>query len=282
MNGQLSFVIRGGGSHGPVVAAVRTVRRARQCGSSRQAAAATSCFTRLASTRAAAADRDGVYAANTHSYTTQQQRQQWKDKGEDGVLPVIAAFFGAFAATVGVQYWANGDPGPSRLLPDRYNTFCVVSTTRCNSLYPRRPDSGMDVSSDRTAAVGQVLSADEHVHLAIESPSFIAPPKIRKEDVLALTQGGLTPSTMWRILSVRMKEPSLQIERPYTPLYADSIEGPRGSNPIDLLIKRYPDGELGRYAHRLRTNDTVELRGPEVTWQGRKKDELVIVSEARG
>lgn len=46
------------------------------------------------------------------------------------------------------------------------------------------------------------------------------------------------------IMSLRIKNPSLQIQRSYTPLNLSSEE-------IHLVIKRYPDGELSRFLHIL-------------------------------
>ncbi|CAD6891841.1 unnamed protein product [Tilletia caries] len=82
-----------------------------------------------------------------------------------------------------------------------------------------------------------------------------------------------------RIESVYLKEPALQIERAYTPLRrpgnptglgVEAIPREEGHQPaevIELLIKRYPDGELSRYASTLRAGDIVELRGPVSTWE---------------
>ena len=81
-----------------------------------------------------------------------------------------------------------------------------------------------------------------------------------------------------RIRSVYIKEPSLVIERAYTPLY-DTLPGsfsaalagasPRERQLLDLIVKRYRDGELGRMLHRAVPNPTVpqlEVRGPVDTW----------------
>ncbi|SAM59638.1 related to CYC2-cytochrome-c mitochondrial import factor [Ustilago bromivora] len=81
-----------------------------------------------------------------------------------------------------------------------------------------------------------------------------------------------------RIRSIYIKEPSLVIERAYTPLYdtlpgsyAASLASASSSDRklLDLIVKRYPDGELGRMLHRARPNPTVpqlEVRGPVDTW----------------
>ena len=67
------------------------------------------------------------------------------------------------------------------------------------------------------------------------------------------------------ILSYYVKEPTLQVERPYTPIAMHARgEAPAG---LTLLVKRYVDGEVSRYLHRLRPGASVEVRGPEVTWE---------------
>ncbi|SPO21296.1 related to CYC2 - cytochrome-c mitochondrial import factor [Ustilago trichophora] len=81
-----------------------------------------------------------------------------------------------------------------------------------------------------------------------------------------------------RIRSIYIKESSLVIERAYTPLY-DTLPGSYSSaligaskeekQVLDLIVKRYPDGELGRMLHRARPDPTVpqlEVRGPVDTW----------------
>lgn len=83
---------------------------------------------------------------------------------------------------------------------------------------------------------------------------------------------------MLRIRSIHIKEPSLVIERAYTPLY-DTLPGSSSAalagasqeekQRLELLVKRYPDGELGRMLHRAVPNPTVpqlEVRGPVDTW----------------
>lgn len=88
-----------------------------------------------------------------------------------------------------------------------------------------------------------------------------------------------------RIRSVYIKEPSLVIERAYTPLY-DTLPGSYSAalqdasaeekQRLDLLVKRYPDGELGKMLHRALANPTVpqvEMRGPVDTWSFKKDSE---------
>ena len=104
-----------------------------------------------------------------------------------------------------------------------------------------------------------------------------------------------------RIRSVYIKEPSLVIERAYTPLY-DTLPGSSSAalvgaskeerEVLDLLVKRYPDGELGKMLHRARPNPTVpqlEVRGPVDTWNferdsasGNVSDQIVMVVGGTG
>ena len=58
-----------------------------------------------------------------------------------------------------------------------------------------------------------------------------------------------------------MKDTDIQIERPYTPL-----EGMSESGEMEFWIKRYPDGEMGRWLHSKKVGDIIEIRGPECTW----------------
>lgn len=46
------------------------------------------------------------------------------------------------------------------------------------------------------------------------------------------------------------------------------------------MIKRYPDGEVSRWMHRLNVGDDIKVRGPAVTWFQREVyDEVVFVSD---
>ncbi|POY71192.1 hypothetical protein BMF94_5503 [Rhodotorula taiwanensis] len=85
------------------------------------------------------------------------------------------------------------------------------------------------------------------------------------------------------ILSLFVKEPSLQIQRAYTPLSASSFNS-RGPAELDLVVKRYPDGELSRYMHRLGPDSELNVRGPSVTWWYRPQDwdEVVFIVGGTG
>lgn len=69
------------------------------------------------------------------------------------------------------------------------------------------------------------------------------------------TSSSPTPTRYITLSHIYLKSPSLQIERPYTPL-----TDPQTSPYLDLLVKRVRGGEVGRYVHSLREGDEVELR----------------------
>ncbi|CAH7690077.1 expressed protein [Phakopsora pachyrhizi] len=65
------------------------------------------------------------------------------------------------------------------------------------------------------------------------------------------------------IQRVYIKHPDLMIERAYTPLSKIS----KGSDLLELIIKRYDDGEMSEYLfERVKPGGTVEVRGPVVGW----------------
>lgn len=57
---------------------------------------------------------------------------------------------------------------------------------------------------------------------------------------------------------VDIKDDSCQIARSYTPISSSS-------EYLDLLIKRYPNGQVSRLMHSLSPGDIVQMRGPVVT-----------------
>lgn len=77
------------------------------------------------------------------------------------------------------------------------------------------------------------------------------------------------------IWSIFIKDDDIQVERPYTPL-----EGIDENGTMQLWIKKYPKGEVGRWLHSKAVGDTIEIRGPLKTWhwQDQAWDEVVMVS----
>lgn len=78
------------------------------------------------------------------------------------------------------------------------------------------------------------------------------------------------------IWSVFIKDDDIQVERPYTPL-----EGIDENGHMKFWIKRYPNGEVGRWLHSKRVGEQVELRGPLQTWlwQEGNWDEVIMVRD---
>lgn len=70
--------------------------------------------------------------------------------------------------------------------------------------------------------------------------------------------------------TVYVKQPDLMIQRPYTPL--DPLFD--GASSIRLLVKRYADGEVSSYLHRLGPGAKVEVRGPERSWQEQREGQV--------
>lgn len=99
------------------------------------------------------------------------------------------------------------------------------------------------------------------------------------------------PSTP--LQAVYIRQPELQIQRAYTPL---SLEGFKQSKSVDadgkttehnegrsieLLVKRYKDGEVSSYVHRQGPGDQLWIRGPVRTWTLPEVDELIFVSRSQ-
>lgn len=78
------------------------------------------------------------------------------------------------------------------------------------------------------------------------------------------------------IQSIYLMQPDLQIQRPYTPLSTLPFEE---GGEIELVVKRYPDGEVSRWMHRLRVGEEVKMRGPIFTHELKDEgvDEVVFV-----
>lgn len=86
--------------------------------------------------------------------------------------------------------------------------------------------------------------------------------------------------------AIYIRQPELQIQRAYTPLSSVSFArgGPSSEGDdrsLRLLVKRYNDGEVSTYLHRLQPGDSVFVRGPVRTWTLPQADELIFVSPAK-
>ncbi|CAB11221.1 NADH-cytochrome reductase [Schizosaccharomyces pombe] len=62
-------------------------------------------------------------------------------------------------------------------------------------------------------------------------------------------------TTLEPIAKVTIRDPSMQVQRPYTPLYLDA-------NELKFFIRKYEEGPVSSYIHSKKEGDTIELRGP--------------------
>ncbi|KDQ64656.1 hypothetical protein JAAARDRAFT_187966 [Jaapia argillacea MUCL 33604] len=87
------------------------------------------------------------------------------------------------------------------------------------------------------------------------------------------------PEDLNPVWSIYMKDSDIQVERPYTPL-----EGIDKQGIMKFWIKRYVDGEVGKWLHSKNVGDSIEIRGPVPTWAWREGeyDELVMISGGTG
>lgn len=162
-------------------------------------------------------------------------------------IPALAAVLGVAWAMYAYKYFLSGDKTSSDKLlePDKFTPFKITYKE--------------DISED--------------LQLIELSPNYEQYRNLLKSK----------ESNMWngkKLWSVEIKQPEIQVVRRYTPLpmyYMQGLEGKAllrllGGQEEDegrmvLLIKKYKDGEVGRWLHRLPVGSTVELRGPFVGYR---------------
>ncbi|KAK9720619.1 hypothetical protein K7432_004029 [Basidiobolus ranarum] len=62
--------------------------------------------------------------------------------------------------------------------------------------------------------------------------------------------------------SVYVKDDSMQIMRPFTPVSDSDTKG-----HLELLIKLYPDGSMSQFLKDRTVGDILEVRGPIINWE---------------
>ncbi|GAA5895802.1 hypothetical protein JCM5296_006671 [Sporobolomyces johnsonii] len=156
---------------------------------------------------------------------------------------LLPVLAGVTLLLAGGTFYLTREP-PSVLAPDRWTAVKVQSVT------PLTPETSL---------------------FRLEVPRSVLPEVIAGDD-------GAQP-----ILSVFVKEPTLQIQRAYTPLSSSSFDS-SGPAILDLVVKRYADGEVSRYIHRLGAGDELWVRGPAMTWYYRPQDwdEVVFIVGGTG
>lgn len=139
--------------------------------------------------------------------------------------------------------------GKEKLEPYKYANLPIVSSEEYT------PSTSVGLSSVPSTSPGEQKGDGQHRLIQI-----------------ALPAGGVDssiPPDPLRIHSIYVKEPSLQIERAYTPLTSPlptSNLAESAGHSLELLVKRYQDGEVSRYLHRLAPGASTEVRGPVCTW----------------
>lgn len=162
-------------------------------------------------------------------------------------IPALAAVLGVAWAMYAYKYFLSGDKTSSDKLlePDKFTPFKITYKE--------------DISED--------------LQLIELSPNYEQYRNLLKSK----------ESNMWngkKLWSVEIKQPEIQVVRRYTPLpmyYMQGLEGKAllrllGGQEEDegrmvLLVKKYKDGEVGRWLHRLPVGSIVELRGPFVGYR---------------
>lgn len=142
---------------------------------------------------------------------------------------VLGSVCGAGAAAVAVSTLIVDSAHD--ILPTKYGDVLLLKS------YLRPPAGSFDGS------------APTHRVLEVQARSPLLPPD---------AHAGLA------IYSYYIKEPTLQVERAYTPI---SMHARQDTTILSFIIKRYVDGEVSRYLHRLRPGAAMSIRGPEITWQ---------------
>ncbi|WFC94404.1 cytochrome-b5 reductase [Malassezia brasiliensis] len=172
-------------------------------------------------------------------------------------VPRTSRRFGAVVALTcagaGVTYWLCRDDAPPLPQPTRYAELTVEKSVRL-------PRQATDAFDPHEAPVHRLL-------------------RVRARGHIGVADTGVDDDLVRRlaIYAYYIKEPSLQVERAYTPLEMLARTDP---STLSFLVKRYADGEMSRYLHRLRPSSPVSLRGPVPTWElgtGPVPEEIVLV-----
>ena len=148
----------------------------------------------------------------------------------------------------GLYFWQHASPATHPLSYSHFTPLSLRSVERVT------PDSS-------------IITLDLPVHLLPDPSAYPEPAD--------------TP-----LQAIYIRQPELQIQRAYTPLSLDCFEPVNQGGAaaevrsIRMLVKRYNDGEVSSYLHRLKAQDPVYVRGPVRTWTLPECDHLIFVSAA--
>lgn len=87
------------------------------------------------------------------------------------------------------------------------------------------------------------------------------------------------PTTIPITSAIYVKDDEIQAMRAYTPIHTvpdwhvqqEGEEGDRVSS-VQLLIKRYSEGQVSRFMHSAQPGQKIEMRGPVLIWPGSRQD----------
>lgn len=68
--------------------------------------------------------------------------------------------------------------------------------------------------------------------------------------------------------AIYVKDDEIQAMRAYTPVHSTE----KDQDTVQLLIKRYSEGQVSRFMHSARPGQKIEMRGPVLIWPGGKSD----------
>lgn len=168
----------------------------------------------------------------------------------------VRALVALSCAGAGAAYWLRRNDAPPLPQPTRYAELTVEESVRL-------PRQAADAFDPNEAPVHRLLRVRAGGELGVDSTGLV-------DDV----------ARRLAIYAYYIKEPSLQVERAYTPVEMLARADP---STVSFVVKRYADGEMSRYLHRLRPSSPVSLRGPVPTWElgtAPVPAEIVLVRDA--
>ncbi|KAI9238268.1 MAG: hypothetical protein BYD32DRAFT_354377, partial [Podila humilis] len=87
------------------------------------------------------------------------------------------------------------------------------------------------------------------------------------------------PTTIPITSAIYVKDDEIQAMRAYTPIHTEpdwhvQQEGEEGDrvSSVQLLIKRYSEGQVSRFMHSAQPGQKIEMRGPVLIWPGSRQD----------
>ena len=133
-----------------------------------------------------------------------------------------------------------------------------------------------DLSRAASTRKNGLLSPTHFTPVTITSTQSCPDPNTRLM-TLALppkSRPSLEDGALQSIWSIYIKDDDIQVERPFTPL-----EGIDNQGQMRFWIKKYENGEVGRWLHSKKAGETIEIRGPLKTWPWRADewDEIIMV-----